>query len=149
MTTQQDWIERDIWIDAPPASVWAALVDSGEFGRWFGCVVDGPFTAGGEVTVSMPQYPDMKPFWLRPVELVPPHRFAFDWPAGDPAATRSPDEPATRVTVTLTAERGGTQVRVVEAGFAALPAEMAERKLRDNTRGWEIQLGNLAAHVAP
>ena len=37
-------------------------------------------------------------FWIVLVEIAPPDRFAFDWPAGDEVED---DAPATRVTFVL------------------------------------------------
>lgn len=145
----QDSIEKSVWIDAPREKVWAALVDSGEFGAWFRARVEGPFETGRVVWLeSTSEGHEGVRFWLRPVEAAAPRRFAFDWPAGDAPTHDDPDLSATnRVTFDLTEENGGTRLTVVEAGFATLPAEIAARKYPDNERGWEIQTANIKAHV--
>jgi uncharacterized protein YndB with AHSA1/START domain len=147
----KDAIERSIWIAASPDAVWAALVDAGEFGTWFRARAEGPFEAGSVVWLEMTQegFEGMR-FWIRPVVLDPPLRFAFDWPASDTPAEEDPDRSqTTRVTFDLADENGGTRVSVTESGFAVLPPDIAERKYPENTQGWEIQLQNLRVHVAP
>jgi uncharacterized protein YndB with AHSA1/START domain len=54
--------------------------------------------------------------------------------------------------MTLSWEEHGTvraRVRVVESGFASLDTSDQERQRQvdDNTKGWAIQLGNLAEHA--
>ncbi len=142
----RDAIERSIRIDAPREKVWAALIDSGAFGTWFRCRFDGPFVVGERLGAEITGYGmEGTPFWIVPVEIAPPERFAFDWPIdeGDDSASAS----TTRVTFALSDEDGGTLVTVTESGFAALPAGIAERKYPENGQGWEIQLENIRAHV--
>lgn len=142
----KDAIEKTIRIDAPRAAVWKAIVDAGAFGTWFRCRFDGPFVVGERLGAEITGHGhEGMAFWIVPVEIAPPERFAYDWPAGDESADG--DAPTTRVTFTLAEEDGGTRVTVTESGFASLPAGVAERKYPDNTKGWEIQLGNLRAHV--
>lgn len=145
--TMQDTIVKSVRIDAAPEAVWAALVDHGAFGTWFRARVEGPFEAGRAVWLesTYPGHVGVR-FWLRPVILDPPRRFAFDWPAGDEGSD-TPQAPTTRVVFELTGEAGGTRVTVTESGFAALPPEVAARQYPANTEGWEIQTANLKAHV--
>jgi hypothetical protein len=42
----------------------------------------------------------------------------------------------------------GTRLTVRESGFAALPDGMRAKAMRDNTKGWEEQMGNVRAHVS-
>lgn len=51
------------------------------------------------------------------------------------------------VEFTLTAEAGGTLLRVVESGFAALPTTEENRRnvVKDHTAGWQECLAALAA----
>ena len=145
----QDTIEKSVWIDAPSEDVWQALADSGEFGTWFRARFDGPFEEGQllDAEITYPGHEGLR-FWVRPVVIDRPRRFAFDWPIDDKADDRDPSTAlTTRVTWTLAEENGGTRVTVTESGFAALPPEVAERKRPDNEGGWEIQCANLKAHV--
>lgn len=142
----KDAIERSILIDAPRAAVWKALVDAGEFGAWFRCRFHGSFVVGERLAAEMTGYGmEGMTFWIVPVEIVPPGRFAFDWPAGEEET--GADAPTTRVTFVLTEEDDGTLVRVTETGFTDLPEEIAARKYPENVHGWELQLGNIKTHV--
>ena len=83
-----------------------------------------------------------------PVERVEaPRVFAYRW------ATRmeaEPDEGAsTLVEFTLEPTDGGTRLRVVESGFAALdvPADEQERKAKGNGDGWDHELRDLAEYA--
>ena len=145
----KDAIEKTVWIDRPREAVWRALVDSGEFGAWFRARVEGPFEAGRAVWLeSTYEGHEGMRWWMRPVEIDAPRRFAFDWPAGDGPGAEDPEASATnRVTFELVDEGGGTRVAVTESGFAALPREIAARKYPENAQGWETQTGNLKAHV--
>lgn len=144
-----DRIERSIWIDAPRARVWAALVDAGAFGSWFRARVEGSFEPGRAVWLesTYPGHEGVR-FWLRPAALEPPVRFEFDWPADDGAGAEDPATALTnRVVFALAEEGGGTRVTVTESGFSRLPAEVAARMYPQNDEGWRIQLGNIKAHV--
>ncbi len=141
----KDSIEKSTYIAAPRAAVWAALADEKEFGAWFRCRFEGPFVVGERLMAEITGYGhEGMPFWIEPVEITPQERLVFDWPAGEETEA---DAPVTRVTFTLADEQDGTRVTVVESGFLALPAEVAERKYPDNEGGWTIQLENIKTHV--
>src|SRR5213592_295366 len=44
-----DRIEKKILLRAPRKRVWRALLDSTEFGTWFGVKFDGPFAPGASM----------------------------------------------------------------------------------------------------
>ena len=73
------------------------------------------------------------------VEVVdPPHRLAYRWAAHHARDTEPAEGTSTRVEFTLEPEAGGTRLRVVETGFAALATseEDARRNHEDNAGGW-------------
>ena len=41
----------------------------------------------------------------------------------------------------------GTRLTVVESGFAALPDDIRENALRDNTQGWDEQIENIRTYL--
>ena len=144
----QNAIETSIVIEAPAERVWASLVDSGEFGRWFRAEVEGPFVAGRLCWMISTVEPENRlRFWIRPVLFDPPRVFAFDWPAGDAPGPDPEKDATTRVTFTLAPQGARTRVTVTEQGFAALPPDIAARKYPDNTQGWDLQMQNLKSHV--
>ena len=80
--------------------------------------------------------------------MEPPHRFAFRWRShsADPAK-RVAEQANTLVEITLAEEADGTRIRIVESGFEALPDEVRDTSLRENTQGWTEVIGNLAKYV--
>ncbi|WP_373353743.1 SRPBCC family protein [Pseudoroseicyclus sp. CXY001] len=144
-----DSITRDIFIDAPPARVWAAISDAGEYGRWFNCRLKGAFATGALVSgeITEPGH-EGTPFWLQVEEMVAPERFSFRWPWAE-AAPEGALEETTLVTFTLAPEGAGTRLTVTESGFDAVPEGERARRLKDNATGWEIQCARIKAHVEP
>lgn len=146
-----DSITRSVFIDASPEKVWAALTDHREFGAWFRAEIDAPF-AVGVVTRGSMTYPGVEglPLAILPEAMDCPRRFAFRWPQWDFETNRNreDDQPWTLVAFVLESEGQGTRVTVTESGFDRLEAGFAARVLHENTQGWEIQLQNLARHVA-
>jgi uncharacterized protein YndB with AHSA1/START domain len=144
-----DRIEREVRIQAPPERVWAALTEAEHLGRWFGDAgAEVELRPGGRMTVTWLQHGTARALIE---ELDPPRRFVFRWalrPDEDPAPGNS-----TRVEFTITPEEEGraARLRVVESGFAALavPEEDRARHLRDNTAGWAAELAELASYLAP
>ncbi len=140
---------RDILIADTPERVFQSLTE--EFGKWFRVTLDGPFREGTTVSgvMTMPGAEGL-PFKARTLTLDQPQTFVFEWPQWDFEANRSFEDsaPWTQVRFDLAAEADGTRVTVTESGFGALPPGVGQRILRENTEGWEIQLRNLANHVA-
>ena len=57
-------------------------------------------------------------------------------------------QPSTLVEFRLEPIAGGTRLTIVESGFESIPEPRRFEVLRGNTEGWNIQAGNIAAHVA-
>lgn len=147
-----DSIEKIIELKAPVARVWRALTDYREFGEWFRVAFDGPF-AVGEVShgqITYPGYEHMK--WEATVKAMEHEQlFSFTWCpyGGDPDVDYS-SELQTLVEFRLESTSDGSRLTITESGFDALPDD--ERRvdaLRSNTRGWNEQVKNIAAHVEP
>lgn len=142
-----DQITRHIDIDAMPDAVWRALIDPVQFGAWFRVRLDGPFIVGETTTGSMtyPGHEDTP--WTSVTEVIEPaRRLVFRWPH------LSPDDASvetgwTLVSFVLEPQGDGTRVTVTESGFSALPAAQRDSAMRGNAEGWQIQAGNLKAHV--
>ncbi|WP_108662320.1 SRPBCC family protein [Acuticoccus kandeliae] len=143
-------IEKEIAIAAPVERVWRALTDHEAFGTWFRVALDGPFAVGRSVTGKM-TYPGFEgwPFEATVVAMDAPTRFVFTWvpDSGDEAPTAA-SGPRTTVTFTLRPSAGGTILTVREAGFERLDPARRVGAMRDNEKGWEIQMQNIAEHVA-
>ena len=156
-----DRIEKSILIRSSRARVWRALVDSKEFGTWFGMRFDRAFEAGATLKgVIVPTEVDpevakhQKPFEGTPFEIVvdriePQTLFSFKWHPG--AVDKSVDyskEPMTQVTFTLEEAPGGIKVTVVESGFDKLPAERRAKAFAGNAEGWTMVVTLLEKWVA-
>lgn len=79
-----------------------------------------------------------------------PHRFAFRWPSyavGHPKVTFA-TAPSTLVEITLEDRAEGTQLTLVESGFASLPQPIPAREAyKDNQQGWQACLSALHAYL--
>jgi len=149
MQNSDDRIEKIVELNAPISKVWRALTDHEEFGRWFRVKLDRPFEPGAVSTGKM-TYPGYEGYpWFAVVERIEPERlFSFRWfHDGDKSRHHDPDQPATLVEFRLEATPGGTRLTITESGFSTLPESRRLEILRRNTEGWNIQAGNIAAHV--
>jgi uncharacterized protein YndB with AHSA1/START domain len=126
-------VVREIWIGAPPETVFAYLVDAEKFARWKGRSADLDPTPGGRFRVTIDgqntaagRYLEIQPF-RRVV-------FTFGW-----EGEGSPLPPgASTVEITLVPEDSGTRLRLRHWGLPeALRARHAE--------GWEHYLPRLAS----
>ncbi|WP_250006981.1 SRPBCC family protein [Actinoplanes sp. M2I2] len=132
-----DRIERDTFVQAPVERVWAVITEPEHVGVWFGegepAQID--LRPGGIMRLDHGQY-GVFPTLIVAVE--PPRYLAYRW------ASAFPDEVAregnsTLVEFFLEPEAGGTRLRVVETGFAALtiPAErVATAGYDSHDEGW-------------
>lgn len=145
----QDRIEKIVELAAPVARVWRAITDHIEFGEWFRVRLDGPFKVGEMTTgrVTYPGYEHME--WLSLTERMDHERlFAFSWPPSviDPD-TEYDKEAKMLVEFRLEPTERGTRLTITESGFQQFPESMRLEMLRSNTEGWDIQAGNITAHV--
>ena len=152
-TSNSDRVEEQVLLRAPRARVWRALTNADELGAWFGVNLTGATIEPnahliGKITI--PNYEHLT-FDVTIAEMVPERRFAWRWhPHAIDAAVDYATEPRTLVTFTLEdADGGGTLLRVVESGFAALPAARREAAFLGNSSGWRGQLQKrLPAYLA-
>lgn len=149
MTTSTDRIEKQIHLRAPQSRVWRALTDSKEFGTWFRANLEGPFEVGkmtsGQITYPGYEWMTME-VWVERID--PETYFSMRWHPG--SIERDSDfsqEPTTLIEFRLEPVDGGTLLRVTESGFDQLPPGRRESAFRDNSSGWEEQMGNIKAHV--
>ena len=146
----KDRIDRTIELNAPLSRVWSALTDHEEFGQWFRAKLDGPFQVGAisRGRITYPGYENYR--WEAEVTAMEPERlFSFKWcPYSDNPDLDYATQPHTLVEFRLEPVSGGTRLHMSESGFCALPDD-ARRidALRMNTEGWNIQAGNIAAHI--
>ena len=145
----QDRIEKIVELAAPVSRVWRAITDHKEFGEWFRVRLDNPFKVGAATTgnITYPGYEDMK--WVSVTEQMDHERlFAFSWPPSVIDPDTEYDRGAkVRVEFLLEPTERGTRLTITETGFQQFPEAKRLEVLRSNTEGWDIQAGNVAAHV--
>jgi uncharacterized protein YndB with AHSA1/START domain len=113
----QDWIEREIIIDASPDRVWAALTEADPVASWFGDSAAMNLRAGGRPALGRTGDGD---FWTVIEHVAPPTVLSYRW--AREAGTEPGEGASTLVEFTVTETPVGTLLRVVESGFDSLHA---------------------------
>jgi uncharacterized protein YndB with AHSA1/START domain len=138
-------ITREIDIDAPPDVVWGIVTEARHLAGWFSDEAEIDLRAGGAMLLTWHGHGTYRAV----VEAVePPHTFAFRW------VRREGVEPfagsSTLVVMTLTPNRAGTRLQVVESGFSDLswPEPDRARYAGENADGWIVELDELRAYAA-
>ncbi len=146
--TLSDRIERTMVLPAPRQRVWEAITKPEQLAHWFGVVSDMDFRVGGAIHFTWKNEPC--PYTGRIEVIEEPHRFAFRWPSyavGHPNVTFA-TAPSTLVEITLEDQAEGTQLTLVESGFASLPQPIPPGEAyQDNQRGWQACLSALHAYL--
>ncbi|EID77281.1 hypothetical protein W59_24670 [Rhodococcus opacus RKJ300 = JCM 13270] len=140
----QDRIEREIQIDAPIERVFRLVSEPG----WFiGDGEPGKTTTTREGDVFVVDFPPYGRFPILPVKSDAPHYVSFR--GGDDPAQPLVEGTSTLVEFFLSERDGGTLLRVVETGFAALypNAERRAAAYEGNIEGWEMQLAFAKRHA--
>jgi uncharacterized protein YndB with AHSA1/START domain len=142
----EDRIERDILISARPETVWPLVAEPGFWAADEETTRGGAMPGEGETFVV--HHSQHGAFPMRVEKIDPPHYLACRWVSAFPGEELREDN-STLVEFTLTPEGGGTRLRVVESGFAALPTPEDNRRkvAEDHTAGWEHCLGALVERV--
>jgi uncharacterized protein YndB with AHSA1/START domain len=135
-----DSVEREVFVEARPELVWAAVTQPENLARWYafgGADID--LRPGGRIAMRWDEHGEYLGF----VEKVEPgRRFAYRY-AVDPGVQPAPGR-SNLVEFTLTPEGEGTRLLVVESGFERLevsPDEHDER-FEGAASSWD---GSLAA----
>ncbi|MER8184800.1 SRPBCC domain-containing protein [Kitasatospora sp. NPDC094015] len=129
-----DRIERETLIEASPERVWALVAEPGFWVADPAAVAGTVAEEGGTTVVEHPEYGR---FPVRVEKVDPPTYLAYRWVSAFPGQELREDN-STLVEFTLAPEGGGTRLRVVESGFAALAGteEVRDKAVEDNTGGW-------------
>jgi uncharacterized protein YndB with AHSA1/START domain len=144
--TVHDRIEREVFIAAPPERVWPLVAEPG-FWATDDEGVRGTQVREGDWLVA--RHSQHGEFPMRVEKVDPPTYLAYRWNSAFPGEELREGN-STFVEFTLTPEAGGTRLRVVESGFAALPTSEENRRnvINDHTAGWADCLPALAARAA-
>ena len=131
-------IMRTLELEAEPERVWRALTEPAELSAWFGHAAELDPRPGG---AGWFEWPKDGRFLCRVEEVEPPRRLAWRWARDRDTAVDA--GPSTLVEWTLEPRPGGgTRLRLRESGF------LTEAWWKENSEGWDAELGELAAHLA-
>jgi uncharacterized protein YndB with AHSA1/START domain len=146
-------IEKQILLRASRERVWHAIVDSSQFGQWFGVSLQGPFIQGkrisgrivptavdAEVAKMQEPWAGMAcDFYIERIE--PMERFSFRWhPGAEEAGPSASDDEMTTVLFELKEVEAGVLLTITESGFDRIPLERRAKAFTDNEGGWEMQV---------
>ncbi|MET0535459.1 MAG: SRPBCC family protein [Steroidobacter sp.] len=158
---ETDRIEKRILLRAPRERVWRAIVDSAQFGKWFGVSVKGPFVQGERVvghivpTSVDPEVAKLQEPWagmafdFHVERIEPMNRFSFRWhPGAEEVGPEAPADQMTTVTFELKDATGGVLLTITETGFDRIPLERRAKAFADNEGGWEMQTRLIEKYLA-
>ena len=137
-------VRRTIDISAPLEKVWAAVTEPEHVSRWFGRTVLDGVGVGAHGTMAFEGHGSI-PLEVEafdPLRLVA-YRWGNDDALGSPPPAELDREHSTVFTFTLEEVPGGTRLTVVETGFEATSAPLAN--LEDHRTGWDSELDKLVA----
>jgi uncharacterized protein YndB with AHSA1/START domain len=136
----QDWIEREIIIDASPDRVWVALTEADPVANWFGDSAAMDLHPGGRASFGRTGDGD---FWTVIEHVAPPTVLSYRW-ARD-AGTEPGEGASTLVEFTVTETTVGTLLRVVESGFDSLhvSSDAQDKAAAESSQGWIDGLAQL------
>jgi uncharacterized protein YndB with AHSA1/START domain len=156
-----DRIEKKILLKAPRARIWRALTDAGEFGKWFGMKLDGPFTPGAQITgVIAPTTVDAEvgqaqkahegmPFEITIDRIEPERLFSLRWhPFAIDRTVDYSGEPTTLVEFVLDDAPEGIMLTVSESGFDRIPLARRAQAFEANNGGWAMMVKVFEKYIA-
>lgn len=138
-----DRIERTITVSAEPDRVWAALTTEEGMSAWFGDIAKLDLRLGGDALFGWTEHGQSAQATIEAVE--PYTRFAFRWAANPGTAVDA--GPSTLVEFLIERLEAGTQITVVESGFASFPEAIRDKHVHENTIGWKSELEELATYL--
>ncbi|GJM42616.1 MAG: activator of HSP90 ATPase [Ardenticatenaceae bacterium] len=141
-----DQIETILELAHPQQKIWQAITTPEGLNQWFGNRVTMKLEAGSPILFEWDEYGEAGGI----IEVVEPiSRFAYRWRAHGIAEDVAMNKTnSTLVTFELTPTSTGTRLRVVENGFANLNPALRELSFRENSKGWDSELGELVAFLA-
>jgi len=123
-------IEREILIDAPPATVYTVVSDPAHITTWWPDRAEFSPVPGGEGAIEFETPDGVVVHRLTVVDAVPPRLFSFRW-------TEHPDGSDLLVTFEITPTATGSKLLLVETGFRT------DAVREDHEHGWNHFLPRL------
>jgi uncharacterized protein YndB with AHSA1/START domain len=143
-------IGREIFIEAPVDVVWRAITEPDQIVQWFSDEADVELKDGyvGALTFTerATKGPTVAQITVQAFE--PDRSFSYRW-AYEPGVVPGEGN-SVLVEFVLTAETGGTRLRVVESGVDLLDwsQEQKDDYAADHNRGWARHIDDLGKYVA-
>jgi uncharacterized protein YndB with AHSA1/START domain len=138
-------IEQDILIDAPVDVVWQTITEPDQIRRWFADRLDLEITPGYDGSMTFDDNATHQPVHVRVCvqDVAAARSYSYRWQHPDGADAVEGN--STLVEFTLTPERDGTRLRVVESGMERMPWSPEEHDtfVEEHTSGWAHHLGRL------
>ena len=142
-------IEREVRIDASPATVFEVITSPEHLKEWWPDEADFEPVPGatGELVFGDRSSGEAQIPQLTVVEAEPPRRFSFRWIHSEGEVAREGN--SLLVTFELTASDGGTLLRMTETGFREMGWEVAvlEAEYREHVAGWDFFLPRLVSYA--
>jgi uncharacterized protein YndB with AHSA1/START domain len=143
-------IEREIEINASPATVFEVITSPGHLTEWWPdeAVVEPAAGAVGEVVFGDRSSGEAKIAQLTVVGAEPPRLFSLRWDY--PEGVDAHEGNSLLVTFELSARGEGTLLRMTETGFREKGWEVAvlEQQYREHGEGWDYYLARLASYAS-
>ena len=141
----QDSIERQITLRAPKERVYRAITDPKQIISWFPDAIDGTLEAGATPKIH---FGKDTVYQIYVVAAHPHDYFAYRWVPGNADGSDGfigdvLAVPNTLVEFRLADDPNGTALTLTESGFSTLPRAVAEKKLEENSGGWDYMLDRL------
>jgi uncharacterized protein YndB with AHSA1/START domain len=143
-------IEREVQIDASPATVFEVVTSPEHLKEWWPDEADLEPVPGaeGHLVFGDRSRGDAHVPRVTVIDAEAPRLFSFRWthPEGEPAGEGN----SLLVTFQLTPRAGGTLLRMTETGFREMGWEVAllEEQYREHVEGWDHFLGRLVTYAA-
>jgi uncharacterized protein YndB with AHSA1/START domain len=136
----QDWIEREIIVDASPERVWAVLTEAEPVASWLGDPAAIDVRPAGKAALGPTGDRDC---WAVVERVAPPAVLSYR--QGRDASSELGEGASTLVEFTLTETPVGTLLRVVESGFDSLHAspDAQVKAATEASQGWIDGLAQL------
>ena len=143
-------IEREIQIDASPATVFEVITSPEHLKEWWPdeAVLDPTPGATGELVFGDRSSSEAHVAQVTVVDAEPPRLFSFRWVYPDGEEAR--DGNSLLVTFELSAAGEGTLLRMTESGFREKGWEVAvlEQQYQEHVEGWDHFLRRLVTYAA-
>ena len=140
-----DKIERDLFLPVSLEKVWQAISTPTGLSNWFSDQVRFTQIVGETIKFVWDEYGTV---YGRIEQIDPPTTFAYRWRAhGIPETEPLQNNNSSLVTFSLTEVEGGTQLQVVETGFAGLDTAVHEASYQENVGGWRTELQELVDYL--